>query len=112
MVGIVAAEQLGPRWTLLMTRGRNVNGWDLKGPRSEVEVQVVTAEREQACGGAGLLVELAPGERHEVVAAEDARPLPLLTPWPGRGHAGPMTIREELYARLHAPERAGQANRS
>jgi hypothetical protein len=44
-------------------------------------------------GGVGLLVEFAPGERHEVTATAAARLLLLLTPWPGSGHPGAMTIR-------------------
>lgn len=56
-------------------------------------------------GGAGLLVELAPGERREVVARTDARLLLLLTPWPGNGHPGAMTITEKLYVRRHAAKR-------
>ena len=66
------------------------------------EVAVATAGGEQVSGGAGLLVEFAPGERHEVTASAGARLLLLLTPWPGRGHPGAMTIREKLYARRHA----------
>jgi hypothetical protein len=57
-------------------------------------------------GGGGLLIELAPGERHEVIAVSAARLLLLLTPWPGSGHPGAMTIREKLYARRHAAKRA------
>ena len=53
-----------------------------------------------------MLVELAPGERHEVVASSKARLLLLLTPWPGKGHPGAMTIRAKLYARRHAAKRA------
>jgi redox-sensitive bicupin YhaK (pirin superfamily) len=70
------------------------------------DVEVVTAAGESTSGGAGLLVELAPAERHEVVASSKARLLLLLTPWPGRGHPGAMTIREKLYARRHAAKRA------
>jgi len=70
------------------------------------EVRVTTAEGECAGGGVGLLTELAPGERHEVSASAAARLLLLLTPWPGRGHPGAMTIREKLYARRHAAKRA------
>lgn len=69
------------------------------------EVDVSTAEGERAKGGVGLVVEFAPGERHEVTASNDARLLLLLTPWPGRGHPGAMTIREKLYARRHAAKR-------
>ena len=70
------------------------------------EVQVTTAEGGHTSGGVGLLVELAPGERHEVLASADARLLLLLTPWPGSGHPGAMTIREKLYARRHAAKQA------
>ncbi len=70
------------------------------------EVEVSTAEGERRSGGSGLLVEFAPGERHEVTATADARLLLLLTPWPGGGHPGAMTIREKLYARRHAAKRA------
>jgi quercetin dioxygenase-like cupin family protein len=69
------------------------------------EVQVSTADGERAEGGVGLLVEFAPGERHAVTASRTARLLLLLTPWPGRGHPGAMTIREKLYARRHAAKR-------
>ena len=66
------------------------------------EIDVQAADGAGASGGAGLVVEFAPGERHEVTASRDARLLLLLTPWPGRGHPGAMTIREKLYARRHA----------
>lgn len=69
-------------------------------------IEVTTAAGEHASGGGGLLIELAPGERHEICASSDARLLLLLTPWPGRGHPGAMTIREKLYARRHAAKRA------
>ncbi len=70
------------------------------------EVEVTTAEGDQAAGGTGLLVEFAPGERHEVRASTAARLLLLLTPWPGHGHPGAMTMREKLYARRHAAKHA------
>jgi quercetin dioxygenase-like cupin family protein len=70
------------------------------------EIEVAAAAGECASGGAGLLVEFAPGERHEVVAVVKARLLLLLTPWPGSGHPGAMTIREKLYARRHAAKQA------
>ena len=69
------------------------------------EVDVIGAGGGRASGGSGLLVELAPGERHEVVARSNARLLLLLTPWPGAGHPGAMTMREKLYARRHAAKR-------
>ena len=70
------------------------------------EIEVATAAGERASGGAGLLVEFGPGERHEVVASAKARLLLLLTPWPGSGHPGAMTIREKLYARRRGAKRA------
>jgi len=69
-------------------------------------IEVTTAAGERANGGAGLLIELAPGERHEVLASSQARLLLLLTPWPGSGHPGTMTVREKLYTRRHAAKRA------
>jgi len=70
------------------------------------EIEVTTVAGERASGEAGLLVELAPGERHEVTAASAARLLLLLTPWPGNGHPGAMTIQQKLYSRRHAAKRA------
>jgi quercetin dioxygenase-like cupin family protein len=71
------------------------------------EIEVTSSSGEHASGGTGMLVEFAPSERHEVLAAEKARLLLLLTPWPGDGHPGAMTIRQKLYARRHAAKRAG-----
>ena len=71
------------------------------------KVSVQGAAGEQVDGGAGLLVELAPAERHEVHAEQQSRLLLLLTPWPGSGHPGAMSIREKLYARRHAAKRSG-----
>jgi hypothetical protein len=68
-------------------------------------IEVATGAGERVSGGAGLLIEFAPGERHEVIASSTVRLL-LLTPWPGSGHPGAMTIREELYSRRHAAKRA------
>ena len=69
------------------------------------QVQVTTGAGQHAQGGPGLLVELDPGERHELVALSDARVLLLLTPWPGGGHPGAMTITQKLYVRRHAAKR-------
>jgi quercetin dioxygenase-like cupin family protein len=70
------------------------------------EVEVRNAS-ERARGGAGLLVEMEPRERHEVAAHSQSRLLLLLTPWPGRGHPGGMTITQKLYARRHAAKLSG-----
>ena len=76
------------------------------------EIQVATAEGGRASGGGGLLVEFAPGEGQEVITSADARLLVSLTPWPGSGHPGAMTIREKLYARRRAAKQAGEENQS
>ncbi len=55
----------------------------------------------------GTLVQFAPGERHEVQAVADSRILLLLTPWPGAGHPGAMTLTEKTDVRERAAERAG-----
>lgn len=70
------------------------------------EVLVTTAAGDRVEGGAGLLVEFDPRERHQVDALADARILLLLTPWPGAGHPGAMTIAEKADVRRRAAERA------
>lgn len=72
----------------------------------EGQIEVTAGADGKASGGPGLLLEFAPGERHEVTATSDTRLLLLLTPWPGVGHPGGMTIREKLYARRHAAKQA------
>ncbi len=54
----------------------------------------------------GVLVQFAPQERHEVKALADSRILLLLTPWPGAGHPGTMTLEEKSDVRGRAAERA------
>jgi hypothetical protein len=66
------------------------------------EIEVSNAAEISASGGSGLLVELDPRERHEVRALQASRLLMLLTPWPGQGHPGAMTLTQKLYARRHA----------
>jgi redox-sensitive bicupin YhaK (pirin superfamily) len=51
----------------------------------EVEVSAVGGDG-AVTGGAGLLFEFDPHERHEVTARSDSRLLLLLAPWPGEGH--------------------------
>ena len=72
------------------------------------EVEATSAGGERTSGGSGLLLEFAPAERHEVIERSNARLLLLLTPWPGVGHPGAMTIRQKLYARRHAAKRRKQ----
>jgi quercetin dioxygenase-like cupin family protein len=69
------------------------------------EVEVVTPEGEVVSAEAGHLFEFAPGERHTVSAQADATVLLLLTPWPGDGHPGAMTLEEKAGVRERAAER-------
>jgi quercetin dioxygenase-like cupin family protein len=71
------------------------------------EVKITTPDGENVVGGCGLTVEFAPGERHAIVARSTARLLLLLTPWPGDGHPGTMTLENRAQAR----ERAAQHKR-
>jgi hypothetical protein len=66
------------------------------------EIEVSNAADVGARGGSGFLVEVDPRERHEVRALQASRLLMLLTPWPGQGHPGAMTLTQKLYARRHA----------
>ncbi|MGI8632290.1 MAG: hypothetical protein ACR2NA_07055 [Solirubrobacterales bacterium] len=73
----------------------------------EVEITPVGADANTTQGvegGPGLLVEFDPRERHRVDARTEARLLLLLTPWPGRGHPGAMTIEEKATVRERAAE--------
>jgi len=54
----------------------------------------------------GTLVQFAPQERHEVKALANSRLLLLLTPWPGPGHPGAMTIEDKAAVRDRAAARA------
>jgi quercetin dioxygenase-like cupin family protein len=65
----------------------------------EVEVGVDGTAR--SCG-AGTLVEFDPRERHDVLARRHARLLLVLTPWPGDGHPGAMTLEQKRSARERA----------
>jgi len=70
------------------------------------EVEVATAEGETVSADGGHLFEFAPGERRTVTARSDARLLLLLSPWPGDGHPGAMTLEQKAEARERAAERA------
>ena len=65
----------------------------------EVEV---SADGEGVSAGAGYLFEFEPGERHTVLARSDARLLLVLSPWPGDGHPGAMTLEQKAEARERA----------
>lgn len=72
----------------------------------EGEVEVSTPAGERVDAAAGHLFQFAPGERHTVAARSDARLLLLLTPWPGDGHPGAMTLEQKAEARERAAQRA------
>ena len=75
----------------------------------EGDVQITTAAGEQITGSTGLLVEFDPRERHAVTARTDARILLLLTPWPGTGHPGALTVEAKAHARQQAAEHVATA---
>ncbi len=70
------------------------------------EVRITSHAGQTIDAGPGRLVQFAPQERHEVKALADSRILLLLTPWPGPGHPGSMTLREKTDVRDRAAERA------
>lgn len=70
------------------------------------EVEVSTPEGENVSAGNGHLFEFAPGERRTIVASSDARLLLLLSPWPGDGHPGAMTLEQKESVRERAAKRA------
>ncbi len=72
----------------------------------EGEVDVTTPSGETTSAAAGQLLEFAPGERHTVAARSDARLLLILTPWPGDGHPGAMTLDQKTGVRQRAAQHA------
>jgi quercetin dioxygenase-like cupin family protein len=68
------------------------------------EVEVATPEGDRVLAGPGHLLEFAPGERRTVSAQADTRLLLLLTPWPGDGHPGAMTLEQKADVRERAAE--------
>jgi quercetin dioxygenase-like cupin family protein len=68
------------------------------------QLDVATPEGERVSAAAGHMLEFAPGERHTVAARTDATLLLLLTPWPGDGHPGAMTLEEKAGVRQRAAE--------
>ncbi len=69
------------------------------------EVEVTTAAGETVTAGPGHLFEFDPGERRTVSAQSDVRLLLILSPWPGDGHPGAMTLEEKAEARQRAAQR-------
>jgi quercetin dioxygenase-like cupin family protein len=70
------------------------------------DVDVSEADGESVSVGAGHLFEFEPGERRMIVARSDARLLMVLSPWPGDGHPGAMSLEEKSQAREKAAEHA------
>jgi quercetin dioxygenase-like cupin family protein len=68
------------------------------------EVEVGTPGGKTISAEAGHLFEFDPGERHTIAARSDARLLLILTPWPGDGHPGAMTLAEKSDVRQRAAE--------
>jgi quercetin dioxygenase-like cupin family protein len=66
------------------------------------EVDVSAPGEETVAASVGYLFEFDPGERHTVAARSDARLLLILTPWPGDGHPGAMTLDQKAEARQRA----------
>ncbi|HWH20062.1 MAG TPA: cupin domain-containing protein [Solirubrobacterales bacterium] len=69
------------------------------------EVEVTTPDGDAVSAGAGHLFEFAPQERHTVIATEATRLLIVLSPWPGDGHPGAMSLADKGEARERAAER-------
>ncbi|HVY96169.1 MAG TPA: cupin domain-containing protein [Solirubrobacterales bacterium] len=68
------------------------------------EVEVTPDAGATVSAGAGHLFEFEPGERRTVAARSDAVLLLVLSPWPGDGHPGAMTLEEKAEARERAAE--------
>jgi len=71
------------------------------------DVEVTEVDGDSTSAGAGHLFEFEPGERRTIVARSDARLLMVLSPWPGDGHPGAMSLEEKAQAREKAAEHAG-----
>jgi glyoxylate utilization-related uncharacterized protein len=70
------------------------------------EVDVSMSDGDSASAAAGHLFEFEPHERRTIVARSDARLLMVLSPWPGDGHPGAMSLEEKSEAREKAAEHA------
>jgi len=70
------------------------------------EVDVNMSNGNSTGASAGHLFEFEPGERRTIVARSDARLLMVLSPWPGDGHPGALSLEEKSQAREKAAEHA------
>ena len=71
------------------------------------EIDLSTEGDGSTSASAGHLFEFDPGERRTIVARSDARLLMVLSPWPGDGHPGAMTLEEKAEAREKAAQHSG-----
>lgn len=69
------------------------------------EVEVTTPDGDAVSAAAGHLFEFGPQERHTVIAHSPTRLLIVLSPWPGDGHPGAMSLEDKGEARERAAER-------
>jgi len=69
------------------------------------EVEVTTPAGDGVSASAGHLFEFDPGERRTVTARSATRLLIVLSPWPGDGHPGAMSLADKGEAREKAAER-------
>ena len=74
----------------------------------EGDVGVAEVDGGPVSAGPGHLFEFEPGERRTIVARSEARLLMVLSPWPGDGHPGAMSLEEKAEAREKAAEHAAQ----
>lgn len=72
------------------------------------DAEITTPAGERLAATPGTVVEFDPGERHAVRAITDTRLLLLLTPWPGAGHPGAMSLPDKAKAVTHAAEHAAR----
>ena len=73
----------------------------------EGDVDVETIDGGVETAGAGHLFEFDPGERRTVSARSDALLLLILSPWPGDGHPGAMSLEQKAEVRERAQRARG-----
>ncbi|MET0559465.1 MAG: cupin domain-containing protein [Solirubrobacterales bacterium] len=71
----------------------------------EGEVEVTAGDGDSRAAAAGHLFEFEPGERRTITARSDAVLLLVLSPWPGNGHPGALSLEEKAEVRERAAER-------
>ncbi len=72
------------------------------------KAEITTPAGERIDAAPGLVVEFDPGERHAIHAVSDTRLLLLLTPWPGVGHPGAMSLEDKANAVANAADHVAQ----